>query len=397
MMKFSSASARVINSRRAIAECVEIAGGGSRLDCNLLMIHSSVGHNFEELAAEAKLRAPNAVVVGASCCGTIGREGVSETMRDVAIMAIEGDHLAAVHVDGVFGVTSRAKARELALKMKAVLPGVRMAYFMTSGIDIANDACIAAIEDVLGPEVTLFGATSADNMRGLTSYQIFNDRVCEHSAWMVGFADPDLEVITAASHGFLAVGDPLRVTKADGHRIIELNGRPAWEVYTKALGLPADADCGHTIPIGALAELLDDEAAEEYGNPHILRVVTSREANGTMHYPAMVREGTDLWLTIRSEERIFSDLDRMTARITEQAGDRKPVAVMHADCLARGRHLFDRILKEELVSRMQSPFAKDGEVPPWLGMYGFGEFARLNQRNTYHNYSTAIYAFYGPR
>jgi hypothetical protein len=51
-------------------------------------------------------------------------------------------------------------------------------------------------------------------------------------------------------------------------------------------------------------------------------------------------------------------------------------------------------MKEELVGRMQFPLSSDGVVPPWLGMYGFGEFARLGGVNTYHNYTTAIYAIY---
>lgn len=394
MLTFASASARVINSRRAIAECIEIAGGEATLDCDLLMIHASVGHDFNELAREAQLRAPGATVVGASCCGVIGTEGVSETMRDVAIMAVKGEGVAAAHVDEIFGHNSAEKARELALEISRKLPGVNMVYFMASGIDIANDACIRAIEEVLGPDVTIFGATSADNMRGLTSYQIFDDAVCEHSAWIVGFADPTLEVITAASHGFLAVGEPLWVTKADGHRIVELNGRPAWEEYTKHLQLASDAHCGNTIPIGALAEKLGDSEAVEYGNPHILRVVTSRDEDGTMHYATTISEGTPLWLTVRDEERIFADMDRMTSNMLTQAGARKPVAVFHADCLARGRHMFNRILKEELVSKMQMPFAHEGETPPWIGMYGFGEFARLGGRNEYHNYTTAIYALY---
>ncbi len=113
-----------------------------------------------------------------------------------------------------------------------------------------------------------------------------------------------------------------------------------------------------------------------------------------MRYPTTVREGTRLWLTIRDEDRIFEDLDRMTARIVALAGDRTPVAVFHADCLARGRHLFNRILKEELVSRMQAPFTQAGITPPWIGIYGFGEFARLSGRNEFHNYTTAIYVIY---
>jgi len=394
MLQFASASTRVINSRRALAECVEIAGGNPGLDCDLLMIHASVGDDFTELAAEAARLAPGALVVGASCCGIIGREGVSETMRDVAIMAVTGKELAAVHVDGVFGHNSREKVGELAEELKRRLPGVTMVYFMASGIDIANDECIRAVEEVLGAAVTVFGATSADNMRGLKSYQIFGEQVFEHSAWLVGFADPQLGVATGASHGFVAVGEPLRVTRAEGNRILELNGRPAWAEYTARLGLAADADCGQTIPIGALAERLPDELAAEYGNPHILRVVTSHDASGAMHYATTIREGTDLWLTVRDEDRIFSDMDRLTERIVSETGGARPVAVFHADCLARGRHMFNRILKEELVSRMQAPFTCGGETPPWLGMYGFGEFARLGGENEFHNYTTALYVLY---
>jgi hypothetical protein len=217
----------------------------------------------------------------------------------------------------------------------------------------------------------------------------------EHGAWAVGFADPSLEVDTQATHGFLAVGEPMVVTRAEGTRIVELNGRPAWHEYTSRLGLdPEKATCGDSIPVGALAEELPAALAEEYGNPHLLRVVTKRDADGAMHYATTIREGTRLWLTVRDEERIFADMDRMMAAMVARAGGRRPVAVFHADCLARGRYLFNRVMKEELVGRMQFPLSSDSVVPPWLGMYGFGEFARLGGANTYHNYTTAVYAIY---
>ena len=394
MLTFSSASARVIDSRRAIIECFEMLGNAPERDPDLLMIHASVGHNLRELVSEARRLAPRARILGSSCCGVIGREGVSESMRDVAIMAVKGPETVAAHVDGVFGHNCLEKAKQLAEEVLHKMPGVKMVYFLASGIDIANDLCIRAIEDALGPEVTIFGATSADNMRGIASFQIFDEEVFEHSAWLVGFGDPGLQVITAASHGFVAMGEPMLVTKSDGNLIIELDGKPAWNVYTERLGLEPDACCGDTIPIGALAERLDENIAAEYGNSHILRVVTSRNERGGMLYATRIEEGTPLWLTVRDEDRIFADMDRMTSRIVSEAGDARPVAVFHADCLARGRHMFNRILKEELVSRMQAPFACDGETPPWLGMYGFGEFARLGGKNQYHNYTSALYVIY---
>ena len=84
----------------------------------------------------------------------------------------------------------------------------------------------------------------------------------------------------------------------------------------------------------------------------------------------------------------------MVQVMKDKIENKKLVAVFHADCLARGKFLFNRILKEELVNRMQFPFSTDGVCPPWLGMYGFGEFARLGGKNTYHNYTTALYVIY---
>jgi small ligand-binding sensory domain FIST len=101
-----------------------------------------------------------------------------------------------------------------------------------------------------------------------------------------------------------------------------------------------------------------------------------------------------MWLTNRDEDLIFSEMDNMVNAMVKNIGDREVVAVFHADCLARGRFLFNRIIKEELVSKMQNPFYVNGECPPWLGMYGFGEFARLGGKNTYHNYTTALYVIY---
>ena len=393
MLQFFSASTRMVNSRRAVAECLEAALGEGDTDCDLVVIHASLGHDYPTLLEETHRLAPSARVVGSSCCGVVGREGVSESMNDVAIMAVRGaNEIAVAAVDGICGQNSFEKSAELAATLKAANSGVNMVYFLASGIDIADDCCIAGIESVLGPEVTLFGATSADNMKGITSFQMVDDRVYEHAAYAVGFADPSLEVVTQATHGFVAVGEPLVVTRSEGNRIIELNGRPAWAEYTRLLTLPETATCGDTIPIGALAERLSPELAAEYGNDHILRVVTKRDPDGTMHYATSCPEGTRLWLTVRDEERIFNDMDRMMGHMVEKIAGRDLVAVFHADCLARGRFLLNRIMKEELVGRMQYPLSRNGQVPPWLGMYGFGEFARLGGANAYHNYTTAIYA-----
>jgi hypothetical protein len=359
MLQFFSSSARVVNTKRAVMECMESALGDNYSDCDLIVLHASLGHNFNEMVMQAREMAPHARVVATSCCGVVGREGVSESMKDMALMAIKGKEFAVAQTDGIYGHNSYEKCLEMAKSLKQQQPRINMLYFLASGIDIANDRCIQAFEEILGSEVTIFGATSSDNMKGFISYQAIDDKVYEHGAYAVGFSDPTLTVDTQATHGFVAVGEPFVVTKSTGHVIHEFNGKPAWQEYLNRLGLKSDATCGDTIPIGALGEKLSPELAKEYGNDHILRVVTKHVGND-MYYATECKVGTELCLTKRDEDLIFSEMDRIVAEINKRNTGKKPVAVFHADCLARGRFLFDRIIKEELVNRMQFPFYVNG-------------------------------------
>ncbi len=393
MLEFRSANIRAVNPQRAVLEALEMSLG-ERPQCGLVLINAAVGHDLVALSEVARAQCRGARVLAASCAGVVGREGPGESMHDIALMALRGEGFTVSHVDGLYGSTSFEKGVELARGLQGTPQPVRMIYLLASGIDIANDRLIEGIESVLGKSVVIFGATSSDQMQGVATFQAIDGQRFQHAAFAVGIWDPTLEVDTQATHGFVAVGEPMTITRARGNHIVELDGKPAWPAYLKRLGLPENATEGDTIPIGALAEELPDPLAHEYGNPHILRVVTHHTPAGEIVYATDAVEGRRLWLTVRDEELIFNDMDRMMRAMTGRHPGRSPVAVFQADCLARGRRLFNRVMKEELVHRMQQPFAHQGQVPPWFGMYGFGEYARLGGRNAYHNYTTALAALY---
>jgi len=79
MLQFFSASTSIVNSKRAITECLEIAlEGEPNLDCDLIIIYSAMGHNFKDLLLEAKNLAPSAHIVGCTSDVLIGREVQNE-------------------------------------------------------------------------------------------------------------------------------------------------------------------------------------------------------------------------------------------------------------------------------------------------------------------------------
>ena len=393
MLKFFSGMSGSVNSRRAIRECLEIAmGDEDKFDADLIVFHVTVGHNFKELLDEARLIAPNARIVGCSCAGIIGKEGANENMKTLAVMAVKGDrsewHLA--HIENIRGHNSYDQAVKMASQLNEQIPDANMALLLASGIDIAADRAIEGIESVFGPEIKIFGGTSSDNMRAITSFQFLDDQIFERGAVLIGFADPTLEVEMGVHHGSVPVGTPVKITRAEANRVYEFDGKPAWHVLMDQLGQPQDTHPGPMLPLSGLGQELSPDLHQEYNNKLILRCVVKTEPDGSFYFPVDVQVGAKFWLTERDEELIFDGVEIMMERLKERLNGRIPVAVFHTDCGARGRFLFDRILKDEIVSRMQIPLRGDQDVP-WLGMYGFGEFAQLGGRNYFHNYTTSLY------
>ncbi|MDR1727589.1 MAG: hypothetical protein LBT74_06630 [Acidobacteriota bacterium] len=396
MLRFRSASVRSVNSKRAADECVEVAfPEGVPDDCRVIVFNATLGHKLDKVAEALGRNVPSAALCGASGCAVTGREGVGESMHELGVMAICGPEkeVAAAGVTGIYSRNSYEKGLELAQSLKGGCGAVNLVYLLCSGIDIDNALVLKAFDEVFGPEVTIFGGTSSDNMRGLYSFQYHDGVMNEHDAFAVGFADPTLLNATRATHGFSAYGEPLVATKTAGNLIHEFNGKGAWSEYTRRISKPATATCGDTIPVGALAEELPAKLAEEYGNKHILRVITKHDGE-TMYYPVTCPEDLNVWVTMRDEELIFSEQQRSLDYLKAEIGDGKTVAVFQTDCLARGRFIFNRIMKDEIIGMMQSALSADGVVPAWLGNYGFGEYARLGGVNAYHNYSTALLVLY---
>ncbi|MFK7829659.1 MAG: FIST signal transduction protein [Congregibacter sp.] len=394
MLEFRSASVRMANPLRAIDELLDACGCSEAGDCDLVIVNASIGHSLDTLVERVRRLCRDAVVVGGSCAGIVGSEGVSETLKDVALMTVTGQDFAEAHIDGISGHNSLEKAEELARTLHAKDPAISIVYLLLSGIDVANDDIILGFERVFGSDIKLFGATTSDNMRGIKSFQAVNELLFEDGAVAVGFSDASLEIDTRSTHGFKAVGEPMTVTAAEGNRLISLDDEPAWPRYLQRLGLPAEAAIEDVIPIGAMAQEISPEAGRSFGNSHKLGLVNRVEGDGVIVYPTRIEPGMKLWITERDEDRIFSDLERMTVEMQEFAAGRKAVAIFQADCLARGRRLFNRIMKEKLVERMQYPFRDSEGAPPWLGMYGFGEYGQLLGRNTFHNYTTTLTALY---
>jgi hypothetical protein len=394
MLRFFSASNDIVNSKAAMKDCIQraLVNEGSS-DCDLIVFHTTMGHNFKELLDAAREICPNAVVTGCTGMGVIGREGAVEKMRSLAVMAIKGgkNEFVVAFSDKISGPDSYETGVRLASEIKEKNPDVNMINILASGYDIAADRALAGIESVFSRQTPVFGGTASDNLKMKTNFQFLNDRIIEGGAVLIGFADPSLQVVMAAHHGNRPIGLPFEVTRSQGNRIYELDNKPAWPYLMDKLNRPPTVPLGEVVALACLGEMLPSELHEEYDNKHILRVIVGvDEKNESFFLPVTCPSGTKLWLVERDEDMIFGGLDRMLSRLMKKLDGKKPVAVFHTDCGARGRLMFNEISKEEIISRMQRPLCGEGDIP-WLGLYGFGEITMLGGKNYFHNQTTSLY------
>jgi hypothetical protein len=321
----------------------------------------------------------------------------------MAVMAVDGppDELAWSALDGFHAENAREKGAELAKALHGKLPAAKIIYLLSPGLDSCNDELLAGIQDVFGTDIIIFGGASSDNYKALTTSQYIGDKASASGVWAIGFADASLKAAARATHGFNAYGDPMTVTKADRNKIAELDGKPAWVAYSQRFGQISDQEAKTALVSGGLAIGLEPALAGEYGNKHILRMGLPHDDTGAIRLSVSAKEGDQFYLTTRDEDLIFSEQKKALELLCESmapaspgGGAARPAAVFQTDCLLRGRTLFDKVMKDEITGMMQNAFLNDGEIPPWLGMYGFGEFCPLGGKNLFHTYTTSLLVLY---
>ncbi|TVR61441.1 MAG: hypothetical protein EA426_03335, partial [Spirochaetaceae bacterium] len=391
-LTFGSASTATVNTRRAVAECLESAFDDGT-DCDLLILHTTMGHNFDELLDEAHRIAPSARIVGCTGSGVIGREGASETMRSLAVMSVRGPRnaLAVAAYDRPDPADLAGAGAALARDLARQATGINLVLCYPSLSVLPGGDLLQGIESVLGPDVPVVGAYAMDNAKLKTSFQFVDQQIFEMGIVAVGFADPSLELAARVNHGYRPMGTPLEVTRCDGVRIYELDGKPAWAAFTAALGLPPSTHPIEIVPIAALGRELEGEFREEYGSEYLIVGGILRQPDDSVLVARTCHQGEFLRTMERHEPGIFAGVDRLTQQLTADLRGRIPVAVFHSDCGARGQLSFGRLLKEELINRIQEPVCR-GESVPWLGIYGGSELCPLGGRNMVHSYTSAVFA-----
>ncbi|WP_038043775.1 FIST signal transduction protein [Thioalkalivibrio sulfidiphilus] len=213
----------------------------------------------------------------------------------------------------------------------------------------------------LGEHTQIFGVGGIASSQG--DYLSVADEVVQGAVSGVLFAE-SVPVATAHTQGCTPIGPVHRITAASNNVLIQLDGRPALDVFEEDIGevLARDLQRAGGFIVAGLPVPGSD--TRDYLVRNLVAVDTGQRL---VAIGENVREGDEILFCRRDGNAALEDLKRMLADLKRRAPNGARGAV-YVSCLGRGRHQFGddsqelRIIAEELGDIPLVGFFANGEI-----------------------------------
>ena len=180
----------------------------------------------------------------------------------------------------------------------------------------------------------------------------------------------DIHVQYAYVSGWKPLGYPLRVTRAEGYVLHELDGQPAYQIYQHYLRIPNDEHIFYNA--------LEFPFAVQHGNRTLLRHAMSCDSQGALTMSTRIPEGSVLHVTYGDPETIMQDVMQCAQAIA----DFKPEVISVFDCFGRKTFWGGTEATREIT-----PFHR---IAPTYGFCTAGELIRWENDIDHHNLTLII-------
>jgi len=362
------------------AAAAALAGAGaSRAEAALLFASVHHAPAAERLCAAAVERLGTTAVVGATAHGIIAG-GLEEQERPaLGILVLTGVEAAPFLLRDLAGVEDAAGP-----EIEAVLGGSAgerdLVVVLADSLALDPQRLLRGLDLTLGP-ATLVGAGAALGASGRSlvwsGREVAADAV---SGLALRLARPPRTVLT---QGCLPITESLCVTGAEGHWILELDGRPALDVYREVARGPLAADLRRAAErlVVALPRPRGREAQDPGAAAYVARNVAGfAPERGAFALVEELRPGARIHLALRDAGLAREDLKRALEGMRAGASAGDPAAGLYLSCSGRGRDLFEHAgLETAYVAQALEPAPVGG----MFAAFPFGPVAGATERLTY--------------
>jgi len=321
------------DARRAAEEAAAQAlAGASRADAALLFATPHFASAMGEVLDVACRALGTSAVVGATTHGVLANGRDREDGPGLAIAALRGLEARPFLLPDVAG-EEESVGHEIAARAGGPLRPEDLVVVLPDPGSVHLADLLAGLRAELPPaQVVGAGAAQAT---GAPSLQWSGEAVA--SGALSGIV---LRAPRAARVGVTQACRPatelLTVTRARGNWILELDGRPALDVYREVARGPLADDLRRAAAFVLVAFPREEGAPLRPGGYLVRNVAGFALEDGALAVPHAVKSGQAVALALREPEGAREDLKAMLAGL---GGDR-PAVGLFFDCCARGASLF---------------------------------------------------------
>jgi hypothetical protein len=327
---------------------------------------------------------PDSHIIECSTAGEILGSGVRDDSIALTAVLFERTVLHFVEADIVSAEQSAVVGKELA----DALPKENLEHAMvfSDGLRVNGTALVKGLNGNLPSQVSVTGGLVGDGA-AFKKTVVGLDHVAQAGKIvLVGFSGTALKVGYGSLGGWDAFGIERRITKSNGNILLELDGKPALELYKTYLGKRAEE-----LPSAGL--LFPLRLHTNHGNQtEVVRTVLGvSESDQSMTFAGDMPEGATAMLMKANFERLIDGASGAGSMSIKPLGAKKADLAILVSCVGRKLVLKERT--EEEVEAVRMAIGKQAVV---TGFYSYGELcptASTNKQCRLHNQTMTITTF----
>ncbi len=326
-------------------------------DSTLVVVFgASRAGDLAERAAELRAAYPRAVVMGCSTAGEIFGDEVFDDSLSVAVVRFEHTALrfAVVPAD------TPDAGRELASKLDG--DGLRAVFVLSDGLNVNGSRLATEFNDALPEGVTVTGGLAGDGTAFEQTWVLVDDKPVSQHITAVGLYGDSVQVGFGCQGGWDTFGPERLITRAEGNKLYELDGKPALDVYKRYLG-----DLAQDLPGTGL--LFPLAIQPEPGAPELVRTILAvDEDEHSLTFAGDVPEGSRARLMRCNLDRVIEGAAHAGA--STGATDQDASLSLAISCVGR-RLILQHRTEEEIEGVLSNLPANTRQI----GFYSYGELA----------------------
>ncbi|QEC46324.1 hypothetical protein FSW04_01175 [Baekduia soli] len=326
-------------------------------------------------AALAEVAGPVPLV---GCTTAAEFDAAGPASGSVLVLALGGEGFT-FSIAGVSGAAPRdAGARAAACLGDVADREHRVLMLLTDGGAAIHPDIVRGAYSVTGAGVPLVGGVAGHPVGRPDSHAVLYGPAALNDA-VVGVAiGSDAPLGIGVRHGWEPVGEPLLVTRAAPGRVLELDERPAREVYTALLD-------GEVSDANVLAHPLGIQPRVGEARVRIVRLDEATDGSVRCAIPA----GALVWLMRATHDGVIDAADAACAEAVAALGGAPARALVAFDCAARLTFLGGG---GDVAARETERVARHAAGAPVAGAYTHGEIARTRGALGFHHQTFVVLA-----